>query len=67
MSERDFVDRTANLKDIENGIRNKFRWQWLEEKDCKPEQLDLHSQTVLLNHYANVFKLKYWGKPSCKI
>ena len=29
-----FVDRTADLKTIETGIRNKFRWQCLEEKDC---------------------------------
>lgn len=34
-----FVERTANLKEIENGIRNKFRWQWLEEKDSNGDYL----------------------------
>ena len=39
MSEGDFVDRTANLNDLEKGIRNKFRWQWLDEKDCNSDYL----------------------------
>ena len=30
-----FTEHWTNLNPIENGIRNKFRWQWLEEKDCK--------------------------------
>ncbi|RUS75553.1 hypothetical protein EGW08_016678, partial [Elysia chlorotica] len=34
-----FVDRTTDLKAIEHGIRNKFRWQWLEEKDCNGDFL----------------------------
>ena len=28
------VDRSADLKTIEEGVKNKFRWTWLEEKDC---------------------------------
>ena len=27
------VNRTANLKKIEASVKNKFRWNWLEEKD----------------------------------
>ena len=29
-----FFKWTANLKAVENGVGNKFGWQWLEEKDC---------------------------------
>ena len=25
---------TANLKEVEAGVKNKFRWNWLEEKDA---------------------------------
>ena len=34
-----FLERTADLKAVENGIKNKFRWQWLEEKDCNGDYL----------------------------
>ena len=27
------MDRKANLKIIEKNIRNKFKWDWLQEKD----------------------------------
>jgi len=27
------VDRKADIKEIEKGIKNKFKWTWLEEKD----------------------------------
>ena len=30
---RNFVDRTSDLKEIEKGVKNKFKWSWLEEKD----------------------------------
>ena len=32
MSEK-FVDRCDDLAAIEHGIKNKFNWKWLEEKD----------------------------------
>ena len=46
MTEQQFVERTANLKAIENGIRNKFRWQWLEEKDCNGDYLSDYENKV---------------------
>lgn len=41
MSERPkFVDRkTGDLQTIESGVRNKFLWSWLEEKDCNGDFL----------------------------
>jgi hypothetical protein len=27
------IDRTHDLKKIEGSIKNKFKWDWLEEKD----------------------------------
>jgi hypothetical protein len=26
-------DRSADLKEVERGVENAFRWNWLEEKD----------------------------------
>ena len=28
-----FLDRSSDLKVVESGVRNKFKWTWLEEKD----------------------------------
>ena len=28
------VDRTANISAIDKGVRNKWNWQWLEERDA---------------------------------
>lgn len=33
------IDRKSDLKAIENGLRNKFRWDWLEEKDSNGDYL----------------------------
>jgi hypothetical protein len=27
------LDRSADLKAVERGVKNAFRWNWLEEKD----------------------------------
>lgn len=33
MSVPTFVDRKADIKTIDQKVKNKFRWNWLEEKD----------------------------------
>ena len=35
MGDTKFVNRDGrvNLKEIDKGIKNKFNWSWLEEKD----------------------------------
>ena len=36
----EFVDRATDIvKDIDKEIRNKFKWGWLEEKDCNGDFL----------------------------
>ena len=28
------LDRTANINNVDAGIKNKWNWKWTEEKDC---------------------------------
>ena len=41
MDESKFVHRNGreNIKQIDSGVKNKFNWSWLEEKDCNDEYL----------------------------
>ena len=32
-----FVDRGSDIRTIERGVKNQFRWFWLEEKDGNGE------------------------------
>ena len=34
-----YLTRSCNLKEIEKDVKNKFRWQWLEAKDCNGDFL----------------------------
>ena len=34
-----FLDHSSDLKVVESGVRNKFKWTWLEEKDVNNDFL----------------------------
>ena len=33
-------EQTSKLDDVEKGVRNKWRWEWLQEKDAKGEPFE---------------------------
>ena len=35
----EFIDRKTDITQIEKGVKNKFRWNWLEEKDSNGDFL----------------------------
>ena len=39
----DFVDRSSDLKGFENGVKNKFKWCWLESKNDNGDYINLET------------------------
>ena len=33
-SNKEISREVANIKEIDKGVKNIFRWEWLQEKDC---------------------------------
>lgn len=46
------VDGTANISEIDKGVRNKWNWQWLEEKDADGHFLSEYIRKVDRPGYA---------------
>ena len=46
------VDRTANLAIIDHSVRNKFKWNWLEEKDANGDYLSDYVRKLSTSGFA---------------
>ena len=42
----DFVSKSTDLKKLESSVKNKFRWDWLEEKDEHGEMLSCYVRKI---------------------
>ena len=61
-----FVPKGTDLKDLEAGVPNKFKWSWLEEKDTNGDFLSSYVRKIV--EPGMVYckfccqKVKYGGK-----
>ena len=47
-----FLQRSSDLKVVESGVRNKFKWTWLEEKDANNDflsEIDIFFFSIMRN------------------
>ena len=47
-----FVDRNSDLRTLEEKVKNKFKWSWLDEKDT-------HGDLMLSSYYRIPLTIKY--------
>lgn len=38
----DFVERGNDIRDIDEGVKDKFQWRWLEEQDGNDDYFRLY-------------------------
>ena len=45
-SYKEISREVANIKEIDKGVKNIFRWEWLQEKDCNDSFLSDYIREV---------------------
>ena len=55
------LDRTANINNVDAGIKNKWNWKWTEEKDCHGVKCSCKVYN-LEEKKCNCFRLSLCGK-----
>ena len=47
-----FVNTTCDISQIDSGVKNKFKWHWLTERDCHGDFLSDSAQQKALHLFS---------------